>query len=331
MTANKNKPDEIDLLFLINKLKEVFESTLLFAYRIVRHILRNWIVLLILVIVGYTAGYFLDKVAKKDRLAKVVVRTNFGMANYTYQALDLLQEKSLNGDTAFFRDNKFRSDTFEIKKIKIKPFINLSELSKGFDPEDRSLESILRNVTFEEDSIIPASFKYSYQNHLMEIRLSHVGSKESVERVLSYLNNGSMVKEVAKSGKEILETSLKDYNTIIDQLDVAIEEYQKEGRIPSPSDQIYIVEKDFKIADLVYRKEEAIKLITNIKEDLVYADNAIVAINEPEVITLYKSALQKNRNLIPVLLLFLYGAFIFLKRTNSYIKKLKEKRGLTDY
>ena len=330
MTANNNKPDEIDLLFLINKLKELFDSWLLFINKVVRHILRNWIILLILVVVGYGTGYYIEKNSPKDKKATVIIRTNFGMANYTYHALDVLLEKALNKDRAFLRKNNFRTDTVELKKINIKPFINLSELSKEFDPEDRSLESILRNVTFEEDSIIPASFKYSYQNHLLELTFSEVGSKESVERVISYLNNSPMVKEVTKSGKETLENSLKDYNTIKDQLDIAIDEYKKEGRLPSPSDQIYIVEKDFKIADLVYRKEEAIKLISKLNEDLVYAKDAIVPINEPEVTTLYKSFFQKKSFLLTALFLFLYFSFVLVKRTHSYINKIQQKRGISN-
>ncbi|MEZ4857341.1 MAG: hypothetical protein R2781_00850 [Flavobacteriaceae bacterium] len=326
MTNTNPTNDEIDLKYLLQKFKNLFENVLVLFYKLGRHILRNWMLLLGLIILGFGIGYFIEKNTPLDKKATVVIRTNFGMANYTYHALDVLVEKALSKDKAFLRKNHFRTDTVELKKINIKPFVNLSELSKGFDPEDRSLESILRNVTFEEDSIVPASFKYAYQNHLLEVTLSSVANKESVSKIISYLNESPLVKEVSKSGRDNLVESLQSYKKIKDQLDTAIEEYKKDAALPSPSANIFVVEKDFKIADLAYRKEEIIKVITKLNEDLVYSKDAIVAINEPEVITLYKSLFQKKTFLIPVLFLFLYFTYVFFIRIRRYTKKIIERR-----
>ena len=106
--------DEIDLGYLLNKINEVFKNISIRIYGSIQFCLRNWYLILGLLIAGVVAGYFSEIDTKPSKKATLILRTNFNTAEYTYSALNTLVLKSKALDTAFLKENGFKKKKLNV-------------------------------------------------------------------------------------------------------------------------------------------------------------------------------------------------------------------------
>ena len=97
-----NDDHEIDLVRISQKINTFFKSINRGIFNVIQFFVRNWIVVLLLIVVGFSIGNLLDKMEKKfDN--QIIVKPNFESVDYLYSKIDLLESKIEQHDTNFFR------------------------------------------------------------------------------------------------------------------------------------------------------------------------------------------------------------------------------------
>jgi len=322
---NKNASDEIDLEFLLRKTSTFFKRIIRSWFNGLNFVFRNWIILLVLVIIGGGLGYFLEKSAKRVQSANVVIRTNFNSAEYTYNALELLLAKSKEKDTVFLMKNGFRGDTLEIKNIEIIPIVNFNDIAERYEPNDQNLEALLKNIEFEEDVEKINTFNSSYKYHTIDMTLSPTAKNEAVDKVINYLNNQELIKEVGRVGKQNLLDQIDRNNRTFIQIDTILDSYSKTQSLASSNSQIYVVDKNFNISQVLELKMELQAQNKKLKEELVYANNTIVKLNSDPVFTEIPGLLGNYFILFPLLFVFLFLFFSWLRHIYFYLKEFSQE------
>ncbi len=149
-----NKPEEIDLFLVLDKLTKAYHGLLASIYRGVRFIVKHWIVLLVLILGGYFGGQYWQRQITPTKEAKMIVQNNFDSSSYVYNAIDLLNVKYKQGDKRFLTQYGFDTDTPDLDDILIEPIVNIMDLLEKTETSDRSLDSYLNKADFEEDLLI---------------------------------------------------------------------------------------------------------------------------------------------------------------------------------
>ena len=91
---------EIDIFQLSKSIGNFFDRINAAIFQSIQFFVRNWVVVLILLIVGFGFGWYLDS-NKKSFENQVIVTPNFGSVDYLYAKIDLIQSKVISGDTSF--------------------------------------------------------------------------------------------------------------------------------------------------------------------------------------------------------------------------------------
>ena len=327
MSANSN--DEIDLGLIFRKIREAFRGLLVMGYKTVQFVLKYWIALLIIIIGGAVAGHFWQKSNKADKLATLIVQTNFDSTSYVYNALELLNRKNLQGDKVFLSKYGFNTETPELSEVVIEPIVNIMELMGKSETNDRNLEQYLAQSDFEEDILLSEVFYTEYKYHKIYIFTTSDGNQETIDKVLAYLNSN----EVYIKAKEIVleETKLRIVrnDTSISKIDAVFDEYV--GKVnpqqvdPIPSQIYFKSQTNNNLHQLITTKNELIQENEDLKRELVKYDDVVSLLNKP-VLHFTFSNWDRKSILVPIALLFLFVAFFIMKGMYLKGKEYSEKQ-----
>ncbi len=320
-----NKSDEIDLGALLGGINKFFKGILVSIYNVINFGFRNWLIILILILIGAALGYFTKDEGNLPKNAQVVIRTNYDSADYAYNALELLLYKSKEKDTVFLERNGFDKDTIEIKKLEIEPIVSFNDIATKYEPNDRNLDALLRNLDFEEKSDKITTFNSDYKYHTIEFSLSSAADDSTIDKVMNYLNNQELIKEMSSVGKQSILDNIGRNNKTFAQIDTILDNYSKGQPLPSPNSQIFVVDKNFNLSQMLELKLELQKENRKLKEELVFAENAIVKLSDDSVFTENPGILGNNMILYPIFLVFLFLIISWIRHAYSYLKRLAQE------
>lgn len=316
------KNEEIDIAGIIETFKKFVDSSIVFILRVIGFALRNWIILLILILVGATAGYFHQKGIKKSKESKLILKTNFDTVTYLYNALETLSSKSSDKNKGFLRAHGFRTDTVEIQGVNVEPLIDLRDIVTHYElNEDRTLGYLLSNLRFEDESKITESFKSDYKLHKVIIELSPEANEDVIDKIIAYLNSDPNIKRLQEVGKKNLARSVSLHKETIDQIDTILNNYHKTESLGNASSQLFVVDKNFSLSEVLRIKSELQKEYITLSQELVYADQAIIQINPKSIYRLPGGILSKKMYLYPFLLVTLFFAFHFFRYSYKRLRK----------
>ena len=318
---NQHKNDEIDLIYFFSKLKNTLRGWVKLFFNIIDHITRNWKIISVLIVLGIILGYFAQQNYKPAQKATALIRVNFDAVDYVYSEIDLLNEKVKENDSIFFTNIGLKGDSLEINEIEIKPQINLNEIIAEYEINDRKLEGLLRNLEFDDNDIkVHETFTSEYQYHKLEFSLSNSANNETVNKVIGYINSNEILEELKVQVVKDFKDQLANNKKSIDQINNVIDAYQTNESLVSPSDQIFVVDKNFSIHLLFERKIELQKLNQGLQRLLVLAKDIVVIVNKPNIIE-ENEGLSGNKIIYyPMLFVFLFLFFSFLRHTYFYLR-----------
>ncbi|MCH9659598.1 MAG: hypothetical protein K0U54_01665 [Bacteroidetes bacterium] len=319
-----NASDEIDLGALIGSVKELFKGVLVSIFNGINFVFRNWIILLVLIVLGAVLGYFLQDDDNLPQTAKVVIRTNYDSAEYAYNALDLLLEKSKEKDLDFLAKNGFRSDSIEIKNIETQAIVSFNDITSKYEPNDRNLDALLKNIDFEEEIDKINSFKTAYKFHTVEFSLSSYASNETIDKVMDYLNNQKLIQELSTVGKQTIMENIERNDKTFAQINTILDNYSKGQPLPSPSSQIFVVDKNFNISNMLELKMELQKENRALKEELVFSDKTVIKLSDQSVYADDGGLLGNKMIIYPFLLVFFFLFFAWIRNMYKYLKGIAQ-------
>ena len=315
---SQTSKDEIDLGYLINKISELFKNISVSIYNSIQFCIRNWYFIGSLLIAGVVAGYFSEIDSKPAKKATLILRTNFDTADYAYNALNTLVVKSNTLDTVFLKQNGFKTDSVEIKSINIIPLANFKNITKGFEKNEKLLEEYLKNNLDDYKSLY---FSYSdYDFHKVSFVMSNHASVTTLKKTLAYLNNNEIINRTAQNGKQVLEANIAMNEFSIKQIDSTISKYNQNTFMGSASSQVVVVDKNFSYNGVLAEKAKLQKENTRLKQELVYADSAVIQVNNSNIEEQTRSIYTMKFVLYPLLFVFIFFVINLFSRAYKKAK-----------
>jgi len=322
----KNNTDEIDLILGYNLLKKGIKKLIIIPYKVFQFIVKKWIIILSLIILGVVLGFLLQ--GEKQKEAKLLLRINFDAVSYVYSSLELLSNKVDQEDQKFLSEIGFQAKVPEIRKIEITPIIKLADILERYESNDRNLEAVIKNIDFslnEEEIEISESFMYDYKYHIAEIKLTSDANQETLKKIIDYLNDNKLLQQLKEtSNKDILD-HVRNNKETIDQINKVLNNYDSSGSLPSSSSQIYVVDKSFSLHEIIGRKIELQLEIETLNQYLVNSQEVVILANNPNLTEESLGLLGKKKIIYPIFLVFSFLFLAWIKHTYDYVKELAEK------
>ena len=271
---NNQDDQEIDLMQISRKIGNIFQDFNTFLFRCIRFFVKNAVVILILFVLGFGVGMFLDS-TKKTYNHEIIVTPNFGSTDYLYSKIDLLTAKINERDTAFLKSIGIQEPT-KITKITIEPivdvygFINNSE--QNFEllklmSEDGDLKSIEKETTKSKN----------YAFHTITLLTKGITeSKKGIQPLLNYLNTSDYYNRIQKVSVENIQQKIKTNDAIVSQIDGILNEFSNSASgNHQKSDKLVYYNENTQLNDVIKTKESLIKEVGNLKVALLSSDKII--------------------------------------------------------
>jgi len=318
----QNKSDEIDLLQVIKAIKKILKKWLFLIFEALNFIKAKWIIILILIIAGFSYGYYKEYSQIQEKNVKILLRINYNAVDYVYTSIELLDKKVRENDYLFL--NKIGLKPNLLAKLKLDPVIKINEIVDQFDANNRNLDIVLKNIEFEEEDEemkLHQTFTSAYKEHILVITTKG-DSLDIVNLVMNYLNNTPLTKELKNIGILNLKSNLESNKKTLSQIDKILDSYSENQSLPSPLEQMFVVDKNFSIHTLIEKKMELMKKVTQQEQDLIYGKDVVVYINQPELIFAEKGMLSNKKFFYPIGLVFMFLILAYFRYTYFRLKRI---------
>lgn len=319
--------DEIDLIFLYRKFKEVVKRGLVNCFRVFNYTLRNWKIVAPLLIIGIGYGVYKDLTASPPKKAELITRVNFDSVDYVYKAIELLNSKIKDQDKAFLSNIGFRRDSLELKRIEVTPYVSINDILNKYDAEDRRWEAVLRNLDLRElfddtESLIDKTFAAEYKYHNLRLYLSGSATEKTLDVIVNYLNSNEFLTEIKVVAVKNIEDHIENNTKMIEQIDRLLDTYYTGESLLSPAKEVFVVDKNFSVSNLLTQKIELNQEIENLKKELIFSKDIAVVINNPRLTNEDKGITSTKAIFYPVVFLLLFLLVSFVKHSYLYLREL---------
>ncbi len=302
----ENKEDqEIDIFQLSKSINSFFGRINTMIFRSIHFFVRNWIIVLILVVAGFSIGWYLDS-SKKSFDNQVIVTPNFGSVDYLYSKIDLIESKIIAGDTAFLKNEVGISKPKLIKKIEIKP---IADVYKFIEDKEQNFELIklmaevgeIKKVL--EDNVTSKNYTF---HSITFITNQNTDKKDIIEPLLKYINNSEYFNELQKIGYKNLEDQIIKNDTIIAQIDQVLNGFSSNVKNGAKNDKLVYYNENTQLNDIIKTKQYLILEQGKNRLKLVNYDKTIKEINSTVNRNNTKITNGNSKLFFPVLFLFLF-------------------------
>ena len=313
----QNSDQEIDIFQLSKGIGSFFDNINAVIFRSIHFFVRSWIVVLVLVILGFGLGWYLDS-NKKSFQNQVVVAPNFGSVDYLYAKIDLLEAKIMAGDTAFLKNEAGILNPKIIRKIEIKP---VADVYKFIEDKERNFELIklmaevgeVKKVL--EDNVTSKNYTFHTITFLSNKSISE---KEVVEPLLKYLNDSEYFAAIQKIGYKNLEQEIAQNDTIIAQIDNVLNGFSNTVKNGPKNDKLVYYNENTQLNDIIKTKQNLIIEQGKNRLKLLSFDKTIKKINATLNINDRKIVSGNFKILLPVFFLLI---FVLMSLFSQFYKK----------
>lgn len=283
-----NHSEEIDLLYLINKVNKLIRRCILGVFQALGFIRKYWIVILIVVAAGVGYGYYQQSKIKPPQHARVLLKVNFDAVNYVYSMVGNINETIADKNFDAFGDEAIAREMRRVGALEITPIINLKDIIDEFEMNDRNLEGILRTLEFEfeEDSEITQiseTFTSEYKYHFLNFTVSSEASPETIQAVLDYINSNPVLQEIKAASIASLEEQINVNVETRKQIDNVLKSYEDSGSGASADGQVYLMDKFLDISQVFKSKAELQRDLRKLRKEMAYASEVVVNVNQPNL------------------------------------------------
>ena len=312
---------EIDIFDITKSINGFVDKTNVFIFRSIQLFVRNWILVLILLGLGFGIGYYLD-VSKKSYDNKIIVTPNFGSVDYLYSQIDLIEAKILSGDTLFLKEAVGISHPKAIKKIDIKP---ISDAFKFVEDKEQNFE-LLKLMADDGDInkvLVDNITSKNYTLHTISFTTNKIiNEKEFVSQLLKYLNNSEYFNSVQKTGYKNLEQLIAQNDTIIAQIDNVLNGFSKNVKSTSKNDKLVYYNENTQLNDIIKTKQYLATEQGKNRLKLISSDRTIKEISSTLNIKNTQSLNGKLKFILPVLFVLI---FVFIYLFKGFYRKQSQR------
>ena len=296
---------EIDIFQLSKSIGSFFDRLNRSIFRSIQFFIRNWVIVLLLIVLGFGMGWYLDS-NKKSYQNKVIVTPNFGSVDYLYAKIDLIQAKIGSGDLDFLKNVVGIPNPQAIRKIEIKP---VADVYKFIEDKEQNFELIkLMAEVGEVKKVLEDNVtSKNYTFHTISFTSNElVNEKEVIEPLIKYLNNSEYFDSIQKIGFKNLEKEIAQNDTIIAQIDNVLNGFSSTVKNSTKNDKLVYYNENLQLNDIIKTKQ---KLVTEQGENrlkLLSSDKTIREINATLNINDMKIVSGNFKILLPIFFIFIF-------------------------
>ena len=304
---------EIDIFQLSKSINSFFDRANRSVFRAIQFFIRNWIIVLILVVLGVVLGFYLDS-NKKSYNNQVVVTPNFESVDYLYAKIDLIQSKIASGDVDFLKNELGLANPQIIRKIEIKP---VADVYKFIEDKEQNLELIklmaevgeIKKVL--EDNVTSKNYTY---HTISFVSNGLINDKEVVEPLLKYLNNSAYFNSIQKIGYKNLQREIAQNDTIIAQIDHVLDGLSDTAKNSSKNEKLVYYSENLQLNDIIKTKQKLVTEQGKNRFRLISFDKTIKEINSTLNINESKTVNGHFKIWLPLFFIFIFVLISLFKR-----------------
>ncbi len=325
--AQQNSSEEIDLGTIWRKTRELSNDVLLFFYKLIRFLLKNWLIIIALIVAGIIIGYFLEKTGLKGKEGNLIVQINFDASNYVYNSIEHLNNKIVDNDTVFLKKYGFYNNKEVILTgVEIEPIVNIADILNNVDTESKNIEPVLEQAKYEDNMLTSEIFIPEYKSHRITIKTNKNGSSETIEDILAYLNDSELMQRikdltVINTAKHIQRTeeSIASIDSIVKRFGTR--------PVTKPGGQIYFntVDENDNMHMLFALKNTLIKNKEEMEIELLKYNNIVIPLDTPHL-AWKRSFFDSKMKILPLLFVLLFIVFSYLLRLYHKAARIEKER-----
>ncbi len=303
---------EIDLAVISKKINHFFARMNTSIFRSIQFFIKNWVIVLILIVAGFFTGMFLDE-NQKSYSHEIIVAPNFGSTDYLYAKVDLINSKIKEKDTAFLKKTVGILHPEDLKTIEIKPIADVYNFIQN-KPENFELIKLMAedgdiNKVLQENI---TSKNYTFQTIILNTKYK-ISEVEFIKPLLNYFNTSEYYNKIQKETYKNVQLKMKQNDTIIKQIDGVLNNFSKSVNHNAKSDKLVYYNENTQLNDIIKTKdglinEQAIHQIELITFDKIVKESSITT--NIESVKNFKGNLKFILPVIFVLLFIFYRFFI---------------------
>ena len=316
---------EIDLIILINKLKNSIIKLILKLFVASKYLIKQWKIFSILITVGLALGFYTQKNNEINKEAKVLIKVNFDAVNYVYDAVSLINQKIESSDIDFFNSLGFISKNLEVSELEILPVIDLQNILNNENFNANEIRALFENLNFEDDSFITNSFISDYDYHLLNISFEPNANDQSLSLLIDYINSNPLFNELKQRKTTSINEILNSNLISIAQIDDIISAYTDNLSSSAPNSELYIDNKDIRPNDLITTKTELQKENQILMEEKLYSNETVVVINDSSLLVKDKSLKDNKIIYFPILFCLIFVFALMLKHLYMFLNSLEKE------
>lgn len=309
----QNQEDqEIDLVLISKKINNFFQRISASIFRGIQFFIRNWVIVLILVFIGFGLGMFLDK-TQKSYDNQIIVQPNFGSVDYLYSKIELIQSKIQTQDTVFLKSIGV-SNSPELNKISIEPIV---DVFKFVNNNEQNLQ-VLKLMTANSDlkSIISeTTTSKNYPFYIISFSTKGLSQDGSIARsLLNYINSSKYYRDIQKISILNIKEKIKKNDEIISQIDGVLNRISVSNQGILSRDKLVYYNENTQLNDLVKTKDDLIRENANYKIDLITSDKIVKESSITTNMENTDSVKGRLKIIFPILFVFAFIFIVFIKR-----------------
>src|SRR5690554_2859775 len=304
--AQQNTSEEIDLGYLFKKSNDFIKKIVRGLFQILDFFKRYFIIVIVLIILGFAYGYYKDATSKKTYINEALVIPNFESVDYLYDKVEVINNKISRGDTLYLQqvlDTNFR----KLGGIKIEPIADIY----NFVNKSRRNFDVLRLIAEKQDFseyIEDLSTSKYFKYHRMRISIVGVDSSEKIiSDLLSFLNNNEHLKEYQKVYVENNKFEIQEHYNMISQIDSLLMASSRVGERASN----VTINNTSDLFNLIERKRELLGTIVQLKTSGIDFSAPIKVVSTDYNLETKRFLSFSNKIKYPILFVFLFS-MVFL-------------------
>lgn len=326
--STNSQDQEIDLGQLVKKINGLFSKIAENIFRFILFVKKNLILLMILIVLGFVLGYFLDK-NQNTYDSEVIVTTNLGGADYLYSKLELLSSKLNQKDDFFFKSINVKNSD-KILSLTIEPIVdiysfvnNSSSTLNAQNTQNFELVKLLAESSDINTVIKNEITSKNYPHHKIKITTDSICSiDETIKPIIKYLNTDEFLNKILVATKENIEVKIIKNEELISQADSLINVLTENLKRNQKSVSLIFNNENSQFKDLFDLKNNLISDNASKKIDLIRTDSIVKDLSIVPNIKNKKGLNGKMKFIIPLLFLFI---FFSVKIFNSFYKNQQRK------
>lgn len=326
---NENKKieqEEIDLIVLLNKLKHLFLSIVLFLFRAAKNFFSNWRTIAGIIVVGAVIGLIAESVVEEEssKEASVLLRINFDAGNYVYDAINLINQKIETKDEEFFLNEIKLGEDEMLYEIQIEPIIDLKDILKE-DISANEIRALFENLEFEDNIAMTEGFKSDYEYHVLTLETSSLATITSVNKIIEYFNTNPLFVGLKESRLKSIANTIANNERTIQQIDKLLEYYSTNSRLERNATQLYIDNKTYLPNELIKIKISLEEQNEDLKGERILSEETVMIVNDTNLLVENEGISDNKIIYYPALLVLLFIIGSILIKTYKYLDELEGK------